>query len=122
MIGEACRDLSVDAQRSALTRALKEQRVPFVDVRPTSKGTKKAANAVSFEIVNTSRWAQSKFKRAIKQKSPLKAHVTLRGVDGLSASIGGETRAYEHSEFVVHASFSGRPAHRRGARVFVGVI
>ena len=103
MIGEACRDLSVDAQRSALMRALKEQRVPFVDIRPTSKGTKKTANTVSFEIVNTSRWAQSKYKRAIKQKSPLKAHVTLRGIDGLSASIGGETRAYEHSEFMIHA-------------------
>jgi hypothetical protein len=103
MIGEACRDLSVDAQRSALTRALKELRVPFVDVRPTSKGTKTAANVVCFEIVNTSRWAQSKFKRVIKQKSSLKVRVTLRGVDGSSASIGGETRTYKHSEFMVHA-------------------
>lgn len=104
MIGEACRDLAVDAQRAMLMRALRDLKIPFMDIRPTAKGAdkKKIEHTISFEISNAARWAQSKFKRAVTKNSSLKAHVTLRGADGLSARVADETRAYEHSEFAVN--------------------
>ena len=105
LIEAACREKVVDAQRSALMRALKDLRLPFMDVRPTSKGVDKmkAEHVLSFVVANTARWARSKFKRAVRTKSSLKVHVSLRGTDGLSARIGNETCTYEHSEFAVNA-------------------
>lgn len=106
MIGDACRDLAPDAQRSALVQLLKDLRVPFVDIRPTASKKSTAENMVSFEIGNTARWARSVYKRAIKSKSALRVHVTLRGIDGVSARVGDETLNYDHSEFVAHAVMS----------------
>lgn len=105
LIEEACREKVVEAQRSALIRALRELRLPFMDVRPTAKGIDKAKaqNVVSFMIQSVARWARSTFKRAIKEKSSLMVHVSLQGVDGLSARIGEESRTYGHSDFTVNA-------------------
>jgi len=104
LIAEASRDLAVDAQRTALTRALSKLKIPFVDIRATAKGVaKKAENTVSFEIRNTAKWAQSKYKRMVKSKSLLRVHVSLKGVEGLSARIGEDTITFKHSEFAIHA-------------------
>lgn len=105
LIEEACREKVVDAQRSALVRALRELRLPFVDVRPTAKGIGqgKSQNVVSFILPNVARWARSTFKRAISKRSSLMVHVSLQGIDGLSARIGEENRTYDHSEFAVNA-------------------
>ena len=104
LIGEACQDLATDAQRAALTRALRDLKIPFMDIRPTAKGAdeKKIEHTISFEISDAARWAQSTFKRAVTKKSSLKAHVALRGAGGLSARVADETRAYKHSEFAVN--------------------